>query len=163
MLERSIDAIAGGPFPAVFQHGDPGAWNLLVGEDGRVAFLDWEAAETHGVPLWDTFHLARSYAVIAGRRSGERDAMRAIERVLFAETPVNAMIAGVVERYRERLGIAPALVEPLFHLSWVHRALKEATRLAPARLDSGHYISLARRGIALAGTPPLRRLLGGAG
>jgi hypothetical protein len=162
VLEGSIDAIGdAGGFPAVFQHGDPGAWNLLVAADGRVAFLDWEAAEPRGVPLWDTFHLARSYAVIAGRKHhGERDAMRAVDRELFRETPINAMLGDVVARYRERLEIPSELVEPLFHTSWMHRALKEATRLAPDRLDDGHYVTLLRRGIDLRGSRAIRRLVG---
>jgi hypothetical protein len=144
----------------VFQHGDPGVWNLLVAGDGSVAFLDWEAAETRGVPLWDIFHLARSFAVIAGRAGGERNMMRAIDRILLEPTPINRMVADVVGRYRERLRLSAALIEPLFHTSWMHRALKEATRLPKHRLASGHYLALLRRGLDRRETPGLARLLG---
>ena len=47
----------------VFQHGDPGVWNLLITPDGRPAFLDWEAAEHHGMPVWDLFYAARSVGI----------------------------------------------------------------------------------------------------
>ena len=163
VLEDQIRAIerCASPLPVVFQHGDPGAWNLLVDENGTVAFLDWEAAEHAGVPLWDVFHLARSYAVVAGRAAGERNMMRAIERILYTPSPINRMVAGVIGRYRERVGVPGDLVEPLFHTSWMHRALKEATRLPKERLGSGHYLSLLRRGIDLRETPGVRTLLGG--
>jgi hypothetical protein len=157
---RGIERCAS-PFPVVFQHGDPGAWNLLVGENGTVAFLDWEAAERRGVPLWDVFHLARSYAVVAGRAAGERNMMRSIERILYTPSPINRMVADVIGRYRERVGVPEELVEPLFHTSWMHRALKEATRLPKERLGSGHYLALLRRGIDLRETPGVRKLLGG--
>ena len=159
---RAIERCAS-RFPVVFQHGDPGAWNLLVDEE-TVAFLDWEAAERRGVPLWDVFHLARSYAVVAGRAAGERNMMRSIERILYTPSPINRMVADVIGRYRERVGVPEELVEPLFHTSWMHRALKEATRLPKERLGSGHYLALLRNGIDLRETPGVRRLLsGGAG
>jgi hypothetical protein len=65
------------PFPAVFQHGDPGTWNVLVNPAGDIVFLDWEAAEEQGMPLWDLFYFLRSY--VAG--SGGRWAFRAISPV----------------------------------------------------------------------------------
>lgn len=163
VLEEQIGIIEHSPepFPVVFQHGDPGVWNLLVAENGSVAFLDWEAAERRGVPLWDVFHLARSYAVTAGRAGGERNMLRAIDRILFDETPINEMVAGVVRRYRERVRVPPALIEPLFHTSWMHRALKEATRLPKHRLGGGHYLALLKRGIDRRRTTALARLFGG--
>lgn len=162
-LEDQIDAISrtGEPLPVVFQHGDPGAWNLLVSDDGTVAFLDWEAAEPIGVALWDVFHLARSFAVVAGRANGERDMMRAVEHHLFSQTPINLMAAGVVARYRERVGVPATLIEPLFHTSWMHRALKEAMRLPEERLQSSHYLALLRGGIDRRESAGMRRLLAG--
>jgi len=163
VLDEQIRAIEDctSPFPVVFQHGDPGAWNLLVDDDGTVAFLDWEAAELRGVPLWDVFHLARSFAVVAGRAAGERNMMRSIERILYTPSPINGMVGDVIGRYREHVGVPEELVEPLFHTSWMHRALKEATRLPKDRLEGGHYLALLRRGIDLRETRGVRRLLGG--
>ncbi len=164
-LEDQIDLVeqAREAFPVVFQHGDPGTWNLLARDDGTVAFLDWEAAERRGVPLWDVFHLARSFAVVSGRAKGERSMMRSIEQHLLSPTPINGLIADVVARYREQVGVPGDLVEPLFHLSWMHRALKEAMRLSEDRLRSSHYLALLRRGIELRSGAGLRRLLAGDG
>ena len=53
--------------PLVFQHGDPGTWNIWVTPSERVAFLDWEAAEPQGMPLWDLFYFVRTYGAWAMR------------------------------------------------------------------------------------------------
>ena len=66
-----------------------------------------------------------------------------------------------VTRYREATDLDPELVEPLFYTCWMHRALKEATRLHPARLEEGHYASLLFRCIEQRDMPGMRRLLGG--
>ena len=59
---REIDAL-----PIVFAHGDAAAWNVLVQPNDRVAFLDWEAADAEGMPLWDVFHFARSHVIARAR------------------------------------------------------------------------------------------------
>ena len=39
------------------------------------------------------------------------------------------------------------LVEPLFYTCWMHRALKESTRLTAGDLERGHYFSVLRASI----------------
>jgi hypothetical protein len=143
-LEHQLDLLASANAPLVLQHGDPGVWNLLVDAGGRPAFLDWEAAERHGMPLWDVFYFARSFAVTVARTRGRCTSLGAVRRVLLADSPVSRLLASAVERHCAEIGLDKALVEPLFVTCWMHRALKEATRLPPARLDSGHYVNLLR-------------------
>lgn len=145
-MSQQIDVIAASssPLPTVFQHGDPGLWNLLVTPDDQVVFLDWEAAETAGMPLWDFFHLIRSYSVHAGRTRGVRDAMQAIQQQLLADTPLRQVIAESIRCYGDRVQLAEELVPPLFYTCWMHRAIKEASRLPAARLQHGHYVNLLR-------------------
>ena len=146
LLAEQIDAIAASrrPFPLVFQHGDPGTWNLLVAPDGRPAFLDWEAAELRGMPLWDLLYLARSVAVGVARASGTRDPLEAYARGFLRDGPLRRLLAGDVARYGERVGLDPALAEPLLLTCWMHRALKESTTLPPDRLARGRYVRLLR-------------------
>lgn len=47
-------------------------------------------------------------------------------------------------RYCEHIGLERSLVEPLFYTCWMHRALKESTRLPASNLDSGSFITLLR-------------------
>lgn len=147
-----------GPFPTVFQHGDPGTWNVMVTPSGRVGFLDWEAAETAGMPLWDLFYLMRAYGVLVSRRAGTRDMTKGFAEQYLRDTPISAMLADATRRACDRIGIVSLLVEPLFYTCWMHRSLKEATRLERSSLERGHYIQLLRACIDQRTTPALQRL-----
>jgi hypothetical protein len=151
------------PLATVLQHGDPGIWNLLVDRDGRTIFLDWEAAEPDGLPLWDLFYLFRSYAVRAGKRSGMRSSLQAAATHLLGASPLGERLVDVVATYRERVALPAAAVEPLLYGCWMHRSLKEATRMAPERLADGQFVRLIRRMLADPNAPTLAALAGRAG
>ena len=145
-LERQITTIANSEaiFPLVFQHGDPGTWNIMVTGNNQVAFLDWEAAEPEGIPLWDLFYFLRSYCTWSARLQGTRDSLVGFTRQFLAESSLSSFLIESTRRYCERVQLAEHLVEPLFYTCWMHRALKEATRLAPKDLQQGHYFNLLR-------------------
>jgi hypothetical protein len=145
-------------FPLVFQHGDPGSWNILATPSGRAAFLDWEAFEQHGMPLWDLFYFLRSYGVWSARKAGTHDSLKGFSQQYLADSALGALLVDVARRYCERSGLAPELVEPLFYTCWMHRSLKEAARLPANRLERGHYVSLLRLCIQQRNAPTLRRL-----
>jgi hypothetical protein len=144
--------------PLVFQHGDPGPWNLLVTRDGRPAFLDWEAADPEGLPLWDIFHFLRSFGLAISRRAGRSDPIRSFTEQVLADSDLNRLIVQATTRFCAATPLRPELVEPLFYLCWMHRALKEVPRLHPARLDTGRYVNVLRRAINQRDAPGLRRL-----
>jgi aminoglycoside phosphotransferase (APT) family kinase protein len=158
-IERVANASR--PFPLVFQHGDPGTWNLLVSPGEGVRFLDWEAAEPNGMPLWDLFYLVRSFAIACARERGTRESLAAFDATLASGGPLSELLRSATSAYCDRIGLDPALVEPLFHTCWMHRALKEATRLTGARVEKGTYVSLLRFGIENRERPALRRLFSG--
>jgi len=146
LLESRIAAIAQSdePIPLVFQHGDPGAWNVLITPRGEAALLDWEAAEPQGMPLWDLFYFLRSYAVRMARRNTTRDALKGFRQYFLRESSLSPWVDAAVRQYAERIQLPRRLVGPLFYTCWMHRALKEATRLSAAKLQQGHYVSLLR-------------------
>jgi Phosphotransferase enzyme family len=151
-------ANAGPSLPFVFQHGDPGPWNLVVTPDGRPAFLDWEAAEPSGMPLWDLFHFFRSFGVLVSRQAAERDPLQSFSDQILADSALSRLLAETASAFCAKTGVAPGLVEPLFYLSWMHRALKEAARLSEDRLERGRYVNLLRVAIDGRDSPGLRRL-----
>jgi aminoglycoside phosphotransferase (APT) family kinase protein len=162
-LHDRFAAVGGidGPIPTVVQHGDPGIWNLLVDPAGRTVFLDWEASEPDGLPLWDLLYLFRSYAVAASRRAGTRDRLSAASRHLLDASPLGDRLVMAVEAYRERVGVPAAAVEALIYGCWVHRSLKEATRMAPERLAEGQFVRLIRRMLSEPDAPTFARLVRG--
>jgi hypothetical protein len=150
-----------GSLPTVVQHGDPGAWNLMVDEADRIVILDWESSESAGLPLWDLVYFLRSYGTLTSRRQGIRDRLALASRHLLDATELNARFAADVSRHARAVELRPTLIEPLFYACWMHRALKEATRRTPARLESAHYRRLLGRLIERHDAPALRRLLSG--
>lgn len=148
-LEKQIYSIgdAQDQFPLVFQHGDPGTWNLIVTNSGKVAFLDWEAAEFKGMGLWDLFYFLRSFCTWSARTHGIRDSLDAVDQNLFAAGNLSELVLGAVENYINRTSFPVSLIEPMFYTCWMHRALKQATRLKPGKLGTGHYIRLLKLSI----------------
>jgi hypothetical protein len=145
-LLEQISRIAGScdAFPLVFQHGDPGTWNAVVTPTGCIAFLDWEAAEPEGIPLWDLFYFLRSYMMGVARSKGIRDRIRAISQLFLTESPFSRSFVESTKSYCHQIELSEGLIEPLFYTCWMHRALKESTRLMPEKIDSGHYVNLLR-------------------
>lgn len=159
-LARQIAAIGSSRsgFPLVFQHGDPGTWNILVTREGRVAFLDWEAFEPHGMPLWDLFYFMRAYGAWSARMDGVKNSLKGFVQQFMADSALSQLLIEATDRYCDRSGLSKDLIGPLFYTCWMHRALKEATRLSAARLERGHYVSLLRLCIDQCDAPALRRL-----
>ena len=160
-LGEQLDAVASEMAPTVFQHGDPGAWNLLADVDGSIRFLDWEAADPAGVPLWDLLYFLRSFGVTVSRARGTDDALAAYRRLLVDASDLSRIQAEAVHRSAERIGLASSLIEPLFHTCWMHRAVKQAARLPRWKLRRGHYHRLLIAGIEGRDAPGLRALFAG--
>lgn len=160
-LQRQVESIGGARLPVVFQHGDPGTWNIRVRPDGSVGFLDWEAGDPRGVPLWDLFYFLRSFGVTVSRAHGIHDSLRAFERQYLERTDLAAVQSDAVRRACDATGVPPAFVEPLFHTCWMHRAVKQASRLPRRKLRRGHYERLLRAGIDGREAPGLTLLFGG--
>lgn len=148
-LADQIDSLrqSSSAFPLVFQHGDPGTWNIWVTPAGRTAFLDWEAAEVQGMPLWDLFYFIRTYGSWAARATTTGDVTKGFAEQFLSASPFNALLVEATARYCERVGLPTEFIEPLFYTCWMHRGLKEATRLTPAMLPRGHYFNVLRAAI----------------
>ena len=159
VLAGHVAALAGGErLPLVFQHGDPGPWNVLVTGDGRPAFLDWEAAESRGMPLWDLFHFVRSYGLAVSRADGTRDRQASFEEHFLAGSALTGVLVDATARFCARTRLSPSLVEPLFYVCWMHRAVKEAATLPPEGLEASKYLGILRLALERRDSPGLERL-----
>jgi hypothetical protein len=159
-LAGQISAISdfSGKFPLVFQHGDPGTWNMLVSKAGRVIVIDWEAGEPEGMPLWDLFYFMRTYGSWMSRVQGSRDALENFTRNFLEPSALHELLVETTQRYCAGAGLAADLVAPLFYTCWMHRSLKEATRLPKDSLSKGVFLNLLRRGLERRNSPALNSL-----
>lgn len=147
-------------FPIVFNHGDAGSWNVLVDEDGRSIFLDWEAADPNGMPLWDLFYFLRSFCNwISRERQGSSDALVNFRDNFLSAGPLNAMVVEYADRYCDALALDKRMIMPMFYTTWMHRALRQATWADT--LDDAHFVSLLRMCIDHVDSPGLRKLFQG--
>ena len=162
-LRQGFERLGGlGPsLPVVNQHGDPGTWNLLVDPAGQTMFLDWEAAETDGLPLWDLLYLFRSYAVTVSRRAGVRDRLDGAARHMLDGSPLADRLVRAVGAYRVAVGLPVQAIEPLLYGCWVHRAIKESTRMQAGRVQEGQFVRLIRLMLERPRAPTLARLIEG--
>lgn len=147
-----------GKFPLVFQHGDPGTWNMLVSAEGRVIVIDWEAGEPKGMPLWDLFYFMRTYGSWVSRVQGSKDPLENFTRNFLEPSALHALLAETTRRYCAGAGLAVDLIAPLFYTCWMHRSLKEATRLPKDSLQKGVFFNLLRRCIERRNSPALNSL-----
>ena len=160
-LEKAVQVLAGtGTLPVVVQHGDPGTWNAVVDEDGRAGFLDWEAAETAGVPLWDVVYMLRS-AVLALDRPVRRSRIQALRRHLVSGSDRTPLVARLVRRAADRCSVPREAIEPLVLTCWMHRAVKEATRLPAGEAHRSQYYSLLRASLSGRNEPGFRMIAEG--
>jgi hypothetical protein len=110
------------------------------------------------MPLWDVFYLMRAYKVLASRWAGTRNMLQGFAEQFLHDTPLGTLLVDSTRRSVARIGLALALIEPLFYTCCMHRAPKEATHLEPAGLEKGHYLNLLRLCIDQRHTPVLERL-----
>lgn len=131
-------------FPLVFQHGDPGTWNMLVSPENRVIVIDWEAGEPEGMPLWDLFYFLRTYGSWMSRAQSKKNPLQSFSQNFLEFSPLHELLLTALKRYCDGVGLGADLISPLFYTCWMHRALKESTRLQKDALTKGTFFTLLR-------------------
>lgn len=118
--------------PAVFEHGDLGHPNLLVGRDGSIGAVDWERGRPDGLPLNDlTFFLGYLSLAIEGESPNPFDGF---ERLLADPGPG---AANALRSEARRLAVDPTLIAPLIIACWARATASALDQIAPdGRLDS---------------------------
>jgi len=144
--------------PSVFLHGDPHSTNLMVTESGGIAFVDWEASDPRGMPLWDLLFFLRAYCMLVTRVRNSADQLKAFEKHFLRRSSLHTLILESVEGYCEKLDLPTDLIEPLFYTCWIHRALRESFQLSAEGLNQGHYFNLLKLCIDKHDAPMLQRL-----
>jgi hypothetical protein len=160
-LRRQIVSISESEqsFPVVFGHGDAGLWNVTVESGGRSQFLDWEAADPQGMPLWDLFYFINSVSGwVSRKKTGSMDTIANFRSNLLQRGPFNDLLVNATRRYCDAVGLHESLIAPMFYTCWMHRALRQATWADV--LQEGQFVRLLRFCIEERRSPGLAALFG---
>lgn len=112
--------------PMVVEHGDLCHPNLFLLKESGLGVVDWELAESRGLPTYDLFFFL-SYAAFAQRDARtNREYVSAFHAAFFGHS---AWARPYVLAYAERLQLAPRVLTPLFVLCWVRYMIGLLTRL----------------------------------
>jgi len=128
--------------PSVFQHGDPGTWNMIVTENDKVILLDWESGESEGMPLWDIFYFFKTYVSWVSRVNLGYHTPIITSQYFIEKSDWVSFLRDYINQYCTQIQLDVCLVKPLFYFTWMHRALKESARLKQHQLKNGQYFNL---------------------
>lgn len=136
--------------PQACEHRDCSPWNVILGETGAPALLDWESAEPRGLPGLDlAYFLANAAFVLDGALDSGRT-RESYARLLDPATPLGAVATSCTNAYCARLGLSPQTFAGLRALCWIvhsrsdyrHLEIEAASVPAEARLRDSTYLGL---------------------
>ncbi len=134
--QRQIDLLASAHLPLVFEHGDYSSPNILISDDLGIGVVDWELAESAGLPAVDLFFF-QSYIAFADVNAGTlQEHLLAFQKAFFGES---AWAYPYVREYCSTIDLEPRLLRPLFVVCWSRYV---ATLMARLRAPGSELLSL---------------------
>jgi aminoglycoside phosphotransferase (APT) family kinase protein len=138
LVGRTLDLLAplaSADLPLVFEHGDLGYPNVLLRPDGRLAALDWERSEPHGLPGHDLCFFLQYVA--ESRRSAFvlPQQLKAFDEAFVG---ARAWTGPWFRRYLAALEVDQDMAPFLVLASWARSSAGLLERVAPVvEVDSG--------------------------
>jgi hypothetical protein len=112
--------------PAVAQHNDLGAWNVVADGD-EFAVVDWENARTTALPLWDLLYfLADAFVHVDAPAAPEKLPIR-VAGLFAGEEPLSHRLFGWVRRGAEAAAVPFDSVGAVATLCWLSHSLSFRT------------------------------------
>lgn len=112
---RLADRLTSAGLPAVFEHGDLSAPNLLVASGGRLGVVDWEMGDRDGMPGQDLFF---TLAFLAVSSEGGDTLPRQLDAFRKAFFGTDAWARPFAAAYARAFEIPDELMPALFALCW---------------------------------------------
>jgi len=130
----------------VLEHGDLSHPNLLVNRDGRLAVIDWELAETQGLPATDLFFFLAYVARALSRTRSSIESVAAVDRAFFGR---RSWARTYVRRYAQAMALPQDMLTPLFIACWARQVSGLARRTAEggenSRPMAGSWVDWVRQ------------------
>jgi hypothetical protein len=108
--------------PAVTQHNDLGAWNVVV-EDEEFTVLDWENVRPNALPLWDLLYFLGNALVLLDGPYAPDELPPRMARLLAGDTPASPLLFSWVRRGAEAASVPLDSVAAIATLCWLSHSL----------------------------------------
>ena len=112
--------------PLVFEHGDLGSPNILIGRNAEISVVDWELSDTKGFPAGDLFFFLTYVAFATTKARSLKDYMAAFDRAFFGK---EAWAVPYLHEYSDAIDLPIEALRPLFMLYWGRHLARLASRL----------------------------------
>ena len=113
------------PLPAVAQHNDLGAWNVVAQDDDFVV-LDWENVRPAGLPLWDLLYFLGNALVLLDGPYAPEELPARVASLFAGETPASTLLFSWVRRGAEAAAVPPDAIAAVATLCWLSHSLSAA-------------------------------------
>jgi hypothetical protein len=108
--------------PAVTQHNDLGAWNV-VAQDGHFVVLDWENVRPDSLPLWDlVYFLGNALVLLDGPYTPDELPQR-LGRLFAGQSSASPLLFSWVRRGADVSGVPLDAVSAITTLCWLSHSL----------------------------------------
>jgi hypothetical protein len=108
--------------PAVAQHNDLGAWNVVAQDDDFVV-LDWENVRRAALPLWDLLYFLGNALVLLDGPYAPEELPARMARLFAGQTSASPLFFSWVRRGAEAASVAPDSVAAVATLCWLSHSL----------------------------------------
>jgi thiamine kinase-like enzyme len=143
LVKRTLTYLAplrSAAMPLLFEHGDLGRPNLFLRGDGQMAVVDWERAESRGLPCHDFVFFLQYVSESVNRAFDQATEAEAFDD---AFTSRSAWAHPWLADYASLKGIQQDLLAELVLASWARSSAGLLSRIAPAhaqqsKVDSDH-------------------------
>jgi hypothetical protein len=111
--------------PAVSQHNDLGAWNVVAADDDFVV-VDWENHREAALPLWDLLYFLANALVLLDGSAAPGDLPAGMARLFAGEAPSSPALFSLVRRAAEAAAVPADAVGAIATLCWLSHSLSAA-------------------------------------
>ena len=121
-----VEPLRHAKIPLVFEHGDFSSPNILLEDDGKLGVVDWELAETNGLPAADFIFFLTYIAFSKEKALQQRQQLAAFDNAFLKP---DAWAIPHLEKYCEKVDVPRKFLKPLFILSWARYVSNMVLRL----------------------------------
>ena len=114
------------PLPAVTQHNDLGAWNIVV-ENDEFTVLDWENVRPNALPLWDLLYFLGNALVFLDGPYAPDELPPRMARLFAGDASTSPVLFSWVRRGAETASVPLDSVAPVATLCWLSHSLSPGT------------------------------------